>query len=586
MSKLPRTSWIGVLVCTGLLTFDTIAPSILSGVLAVGGMLVASLWLLEGADLRSIARVARIDRRLVSSLMRLEVFLIVAGLAFVAGRAQLLYDHAVRGIEIDPRNAEAARLYDLAFLASALAAELVIWRFHLVGRLLSHFGRRPQLLLATSFLVMIAVGTLGLCLPWALTDIHDVSLVDALFTMTSAVCVTGLSVVDVGTHYTPFGQVLILLGIQFGGIGIMTLGAMALTLSRDVSLRASSDYARLMECDGLGDLRRLVRTIVASTLLIEIAGAVLLAWIWHDDPRCEGRSLAWFAVFHSVSAFCNAGFSLWSTNLVPVADDVAPQLVIGSLIVLGGIGFPVYLEIGRRMGARVGALVRRRAVPRRRLSPGTWVVLVISGSLIVMGAVFVYLLERENSLAGLDGWHRVLGATFTSITTRTAGFNTVNFAAMRESTLVVVLVLMWIGGSPSSTAGGIKTTAVAVLFATIRGELRGHEPRLRGRRLEGTTLRRAVAIVILSIVVITLLTFGLTLTESQPFLTLVFESVSAVGTVGLSMGITPELSTLGRLFIVVGMFLGRVGPLTVALAVGGPPRPTPHRLPSEEVPVW
>ncbi|HEY0134136.1 MAG TPA: potassium transporter TrkG, partial [Nannocystis sp.] len=410
----------------------------------------------------------------------------------------------------------------------------------------------------------------------------------SLFTMASAVCVTGLSVNDVPTTYTFFGQAVILAGIQLGGIGIMTIAALALAFSRNTSLQSQLRYAAMLDARTLADLRQIVVGIIFGTFAIEACGALALWFLFSGDPRIGDASPLWMAVFHSISAFCNAGFALFPGNLMGFVGDTGVQTVIMLLIVLGGLGFPVIMELVRTGGRRALRVVRKSTPMPPRLSLTSRVVVTTSLLLIAVGTVAVLLLEFTNALApageAMTGG-RVLAALFASVNTRTSGFNTVDLVVLKDSTLMIMCVLMFIGGSPASTAGGIKTTTAAVVFATLRAELRGREPELGGRAIAADALRKAIAVSAMSLAVVLTVILLLTLTEDQKFIHLAFEAVSAFATVGLTAGVTASLSVAGKLIITATMFVGRVGPFTIALAVGRDVEAQRYRLAREDLPV-
>jgi trk system potassium uptake protein TrkH len=520
----------------------------------------------------------------ISGLLRLEAAVVMALVAIAFARAWVLVE-MLRDAGTPAALAQAARVYSGGFVVLAAASATALDRSDGFAARLLTWSERPMLLLAGGFAGLIAVSTMLLSLPISVASITDISIVDSLFTATSAACVTGLSVNDVGATYTNFGELVILLTIQLGGLGIMTLAALLLTAAKDAGLEQQSLYCAMLEARHPGELRSMMRTIVATTLAIELGGALLLALAFRHDPNLGDRSLLWMALFHSVSAFCNAGFALWSGNLAPFTESPFTQLVIAALIVLGGLGFPVMRELWRRERARIARTVHP-ALPRpHRLSLQSRVVLASSAALLVVGAWLIGVLEHSQSLAKLGLGDEIVNAVFASVTSRTAGFNTVDFGAMRDATLLVVMLLMFIGGSPGSCAGGIKTTTFATLVATMRAELRGRDPQLFGRALPAATVRRAVAVTALSAAIVFVVAVILSLLEPQPLSRLLFETVSAFGTVGLSTGITASLSIPSKLVLVVAMFLGRVGPLTVALAVGdGAARPR-HRLASEALPI-
>lgn len=379
---------------------------------------------------------------------------------------------------------------------------------------------------------------------------------------------------DPGVAYTGFGQLVLLLLIQLGGVGIMTVAAVALAAGRDAALSSHVRYAESLQAHDLRELRATVRGVIGWTLAIEAIGAVLLWLAWRHEPALAGRSVAWASIFHAVSGFCNAGFALFPGNLELFRDRLAPQLTIMALIILGGFGFPVLRELLRH--------ARRRG--RGRLTIHTRVVLAMSASLILGGALLFLLLESGGALLARTPAGRVLDALFLSITARTAGFNTIPMGQLGDATAFALMILMFIGGSPGSTAGGIKTTTAAILVAALRGELWRREPRLFDRTLTSDALRRATAVTALSLALVAVVILGLAAAERRPFLALAFEAVSATGTVGLTMGITPLLGTAAKLLLVVAMFVGRVGPITAALAVGDY-APSKHRLPAGKIPV-
>ncbi len=553
-----------------------------SGVLASLGMVALGAALLVRAVMSDLDAT---NRKLgAKNVARLEQMLLLACIGFGLARAFLVYEGlaADAGDGVDDT---AARTYDALFLAMMAFEALLSAAPEAVARGAVVFAQRPALLLAGSFAAMIGIGSILLTLPVSVRNVANVSFIDSLFTITSAVCVTGLTVNDVWDNYTLFGQGVILAGIQLGGIGIMTLAALALTMGDAVSLKRQLRYAAMLDTRTLEDLRTLVRSIIFGTLVIEAIGAVLLWLLLSGDPRLEDRPVPWCAVFHAISAFCNAGFALFPGNLTPFRDDAGIQLVIMSLIVLGGLGFPVILELVGHAAARMRRMLKNAAPTPPRLSLATRLVLRTTMVLLLFGTAAMLLFEVTNSLAGLGTGRTVLAALFASVNTRTSGFNTVDIGAMRDATLLIMCVLMFIGGSPTSTAGGIKTTTAAVIAAALRAELRARDPELLGRALPAELLRKATAVAALSLVIVLVVVLALTLTEDLPFIKLAFEAVSAFGTVGLSTGITGGLTAAGKLIVALTMFIGRVGPLTIALAVGREHERKPYRLAPEALPV-
>ena len=441
-----------------------------------------------------------------------------------------------------------------------------------LGRLLSRV--HPNLLLVGAFAAVIAAGTLLLRSPAALSG-RPLSWIDALFTSTSAVCVTGLTVVDTGTRFSTAGQLILLLLIQVGGLGIMTYTTVViLLLGRRPSMQSRELLEGTFSYRRAGEVPALVRSIFRTTLLFETAGAALLfaGFARHMPP---GRA-AYQALFHSVSAFCNAGFSLFSSSLTVYATDPLVSGTVMVLIVCGGLGFVVL----RELAAAGPALVGRRKV---RLSLHCRTVLVTTACLILAGTAAFVFLEGANVLAGLSWPGRILVALFQAVTPRTAGFNTVDIGLLTNATLLVLLLLMFVGASPGSAGGGVKTTSFSVLLALAWAKWKAREETFLFRRtVPAETVARSISIILLSAFLILGCTLVLSITELRGvphpgsrglFLAYLFEAVSAFGTVGLSMGVTPTLSGAGKAVLILLMFLGRLGPITVAMAVsrrGGP----------------
>ncbi|HUU01055.1 MAG TPA: potassium transporter TrkG [Myxococcota bacterium] len=422
--------------------------------------------------------------------------------------------------------------------------------------------RSPEGLLVGGFGALIALGTLLLCLPWAHRG--SVGFLDALFTATSAVCVTGLVVVDTGADYTAFGQIVILLLIQAGGIGVMSFAGLAFQLlGRRLSLRAQAALSSsMLQREVASEFRGIFKRVLYFVLTAETVGAVLL--FVGMLPTKGAAHAAYSAVFHSISAFCNAGFSLYSDSLTGLRGNPLVITAVMILIVMGGIGHPVMVDVWRRLvppnkGNGEGL---RRITLSSRVALWTSALLVLSG--------FAFLLLFGLTSAESSWSDRMFGALFQSVTARTAGFNTVDIGSLGLAPLFLLVMLMFIGGSPGSCAGGIKTTTFALWFAKLRSRLRGDKsPRLFGRHISGEITRRVSMIIGLAVVWNLVGILLLLATEgSRPGVGMhevVFEQISAFGTVGLSTGLTPKLSVVGQLWIIVTMFVGRLGPLTLAL---------------------
>lgn len=412
----------------------------------------------------------------------------------------------------------------------------------------------PVQVLALTFLALILTGTFLLMLPWATTG-EQVGFVDALFTATSAVCVTGLVVVDTGTRFTIFGQAVILLLIQLGGLGLMTVATMvAVILGKRITFRDRLIIQEAFNQFTLEGMVRLIKYIVMTTFVIQGIGALLL--FMRFQPLYGTLRGLWFAVFHAVSAFCNAGFDLFGDfrSLENFTSDPLVNGVILTLIVLGGIGFSVIADVYTHRGFK-------------GISLHTSLVLKVTLILIILPSIVIGILEWNNALAPYDFTGKVLGAVFTAVTPRTAGYNTVPTAALGNATTLLLIGLMFIGASPASTGGGIKTTTFAMVVLSVVAVLRMQpEVVIGGRRIPVAMTFKSLAVATLAMGLVLSVTFLLLNTEEHSFLDILFETTSAFGTVGLSRGITTTLSTVGRLALVFTMFAGRVGPLTLAFA--------------------
>jgi trk system potassium uptake protein len=429
----------------------------------------------------------------------------------------------------------------------------------------------PPQLFVGSFLLLILLGTLGLRLLPGLYVGDRLGWLDSLFTATSAVCVTGLILVDTATYFTPLGQAFILLLIQVGGLGMITLTTLIIvTLGRRISLRQEALTA-VSDVPVQLDYKRLTRDIVLFTFGFEALGALLLYLLWIREFGLIGA--VWPAVFHSISAFCNAGFSIFSDSLMGFQRSPGVLVVVMALIVLGGIGFLVMEELALWWTAR------RKDRARGRLSLHSRIVLATTAYLVVGGWVLFTFLEWRHLLADLPLGDRLVNGLFLSVTARTAGFNTIDYGAAHESTNFLTVIMMAIGGSPGSTAGGMKTTTVALLALLAWSRLRGRQvPSAWGRSVPEETVQRSIGLFVLAFAIMVAGVFAYTTTElgsganealpeNGTFLYFLFEAVSAFNTVGLSMGVTPRLSEIGKLATAILMLLGRVGPITFAAAV-------------------
>ncbi len=490
-------------------------------------------------------------------------------------------------------------------------------------------GRNPTQTLIASFLVLIVSGAGLLMLPKAsAAGKENLSFVDALFTATSATCVTGLIVKNTGKDFSLMGQLVILSLIQLGGLGIVVFGAVfALLLGQALGLRESVAMQDLLSTRTLSRISNMIVFIFVGTIVIEAIGAVLLLPMW-DDAQNYSASIQqqWFcSIFHSISAFCNAGFSLFSDSFVGYNRCWQIYIVVCPLIVLGGLGFGVLYDLVNIAVDRVKRFFKRRFFERYRLSMEapkrmqlqTKIVLTVSASLIILGMLGILLFERYASAGGAGAKPGVPGALFQSITARTAGFNTVNIAELSVSSRFVLILLMFIGGSPGSTAGGIKTVTLAVVIMMVFAALRKRqEVEMFGRSVRTVIVGKAITVTLLFVFVLFGATLALSITENvsnpaedaqSPTLPLsvaelpqrtgqsyddgakfemsdiMFEAASALGTVGLTTGKTAFLTTVGKLIIIAVMLIGRLGPLTLLAALTFNLKPVKYNYPDEAV---
>lgn len=457
----------------------------------------------------------------------------------------------------------ALRRPTLALALVAVAQVLLLaalWaRTQGTAELLHGFYRNPPRLIGASFATLVLIGTVLLTFPAASAGALPVAPLDALFTATSAVCVTGLVVLDTPNAFSPFGHGVILALIQVGGLGIMVLSTFAaLLLGGSLGLRGESALTEVLDLQAVSTAYRLTRFIVLATLAVEAVGAAGLT-LCFSAAGLELPAALWRGVFHAVSAFCNAGFALQSDSVAMFQSSPAGLLLVAALVILGGLGFAVLAAVWWRL--------RRSA--SGPLTVQVRIVLAASSLLLAAGTAIFAAVEWDRSLAGLPLGERLLNAFFQSVTLRTAGFNSVSFDTLAPATVLIMLGFMFIGASPGSTGGGIKTTTAAVLLAAIRSTIRPSEPvRLFGREVPREIVDRSVAIGAISAAVTGAALFLLLVVERQPFLDLLFEVISAFGTVGLSLGATGELGPAGKLTIIALMFVGRIGPLTLALLLG------------------
>lgn len=424
------------------------------------------------------------------------------------------------------------------------------------------FNFSPTQIIALGFAIMALAGAVLLNLPIAARNGQSIGFTNALFTATSAVCVTGLVVVDTNTYWSVFGQVVIITLIQAGGLGFMTMATLfSLVIGRRVGLKERLTIQESLNEFTLAGVVRTLRNIVITTLFIELAGALLLAIRLVPAYGLIGglaRSL-----FHAISAFCNAGFDIFGSpgsefvSLTPFQNDPVILLVISSLFIVGGLGYLIWRDI----------LIFRKF---SELTLHSRVVLLTTAILITTGTLLFFFFELYNpkTLGGLPGWSKVLNAYFQAVTPRTAGFNSVSIADMTDASKFLTIILMFIGAAPGSTGGGVKiTTFSIIIFAVISGIKGSEEVNILNRRVPEHLTRKTLSIIILSLILVITTTMVLLVNREGSFMEVLFEATSAFGTVGLSTGITPGLGTFSKYAIIITMYLGRIGPLSAAVAI-------------------
>jgi len=445
---------------------------------------------------------------------------------------------------------------------------IVLSRLYIVGspliRVLSRKSRSsepklaPAQLFIISFIFVILMGTGLLLMPEA-TNSGKISIIDALFTATSATCVTGLVVVDTGSYFTTFGQIVTLILIQIGGLGLMTVTTFfAVIAGKNISVRESLLMSSTLNIRSLSRVSNLIMSTLILTLSFEIFGGILLFIAWSKSGEFELGTRVYYSLYHSISAFCNAGFSLFSNNLENYKSNVWINLIITFLIVFGGLGFITVVSLFRYFFLG----------KKERLTLHTKIVLVVTGFLIIGAMPLILVLEWNNGLADLSMPTKLLASYFHSVTPRTAGFNTINMSSLTNACYFITIVLMFIGASPGGTGGGIKTTTFGVFLGTIWSMLRGRtQVEIFRRSIPKDIVTSALLLTTLTLMLLSVFAFVLLVTEDLMPIQIFFELFSAFGTVGLSTGITPNLTIIGKLIIITTMFIGRVGPLTLMLAI-------------------
>lgn len=432
----------------------------------------------------------------------------------------------------------------------------------------------PSRKLILGFLLAILVGTFLLMMPFSLKEGEKLSFLSSLFTIVSAVCVTGLTVVDVSKVFSPVGTTIIIFFIQLGGLGVMTFSSIIfLATGKKMTFYERELLKEERNADSSGEIADFIKKLLFIVFIIESIGAVILT------TQFIGQMSFWkaiyYGIFHSISAFCNAGFALYSNNLEGFKSNIVINLTIGYLITLGGIGFAVITSF---------ITVVRNGVDRFNLT--SKMAILISIILTFGGMVLFFILEysNPNTIGDLNIFQKILASYFQSVTLRTAGFNTVPLGDLRSSTIFISCILMFIGASPGSTGGGIKTTTFGVIMFYVIGIAKKRENiEVFNRRIDWEILNRALAILVIAITYVVFIITCILVIDNFSMEQVVFEVISAFGTVGLTLGITPNLSVISKLLIIITMFVGRLGPLTFALAIGESKKKAISKYPKENI---
>lgn len=440
-------------------------------------------------------------------------------------------------------------------------------------------------MIASGFLAGIVLGALLLSLPISTKAGIVTPLEDSFFTATTSICVTGLTTVITGEHWSFFGQLVILFLIQFGGLGVVTFTTtIFLLLGKRVKLSDRLVIQNAYNIDTLSGLVKLTKKIIKFTLIVEGIGA--FCYLFQFVPEFGIVDGVWYSIFHAVSAFCNAGIDLVGGNsFIPYRDNLWINLVTMGLIVLGGIGFPVWWDVFHISKQAVKKEIKVRSM-FRRLTLHSKIAITVTVIMIMLGAVITFILEYNNpaTIGELSIGKKMLSSLFQSVTTRTAGFATIPQQNFKDATSILYLVWMFIGGSPSGTAGGIKTVTVAVILLSTISIVRGKKDiEIFQRRISDQYLKKGLAVVMVSFLVLMVTTISLSAIQNSSFLDTLYETTSAIGTVGLTRNMTGSLMTAGKIIVMITMYLGRIGPITMALAINASKHQGEKTLPEGKI---
>lgn len=428
--------------------------------------------------------------------------------------------------------------------------------------------------LISGFLFAIIVGTILLKLPFSLKEGRSVTVIESLFTVVSAICVTGLSVVDISQTFSNRGLSIILFFIQLGGLGVMTFSTMIFVIvGKKMSFNTRELLKEERNSESNGEVIKFIKSLLITVFLIEIIGASIL--FWEFNKTMPIKTAIFYGLFHSISAFCNAGFALFSDNLESFKSNEVVSLTIAYLIILGGMGFAVINSF---------IFIIRKGKNRFNLTAKLSLKMGILLTFIGMFMFFIFEYSNTDTIGNLTFIDKIIASFFQSVTLRTAGFNTISLVELRPATIFISYILMFIGASPGSTGGGIKTTTFAIIIYYVRGILKSKEHiEIFNRRIDWETMNKALAIIIISLAYIIILTIILLTLEDLPIERILYEVISAFATVGLSLNVTSQLGTLSRLLIIFTMFVGRLGPMTIALAFTEQKKKSSLKFPKEDI---
>jgi trk system potassium uptake protein TrkH len=462
-----------------------------------------------------------------------------------------------------------------SFLLGQLALLLIMFgRLPHMNYFLNQLKLKPTQMFLFAFLFTVFLGSILLSLPLAISA-ENIHYIDALFTAFSSVCVTGLSVIDIGTSFSYFGHIIILILIQIGGLGIMAFSVLFGSIMRQkFSSVARSEFQDSYNTYNLSETIDAIKFIFKLTFIVELIGAISLFSIWHSD-FASYQEAAFYSIFHSISAFCNSGFSLFSTNVVSYQTHLGIISSLSLLIFIGGLGFPVLYNLTQYIRLRnKGGYLKLH----------TKLALSVTFLLLIIGTIFIYFSEASTGLSSFSQGEKVMIAFFQSISARTAGFNSIDISTFRMPTLVFMMILMMIGASPGSTGGGLKTTTFGVMMLSFWHTLKlSRKVVIYGRTIEWDSIHKTFAILMLALSILFVFLITLLWIEPFSFMEILFETVSALGTVGFSLGITAKLSSSGKGLIMLLMFIGRLGALTIAYALSKQKSTSNYQYPKERI---